>query len=359
MNKTPMVSICCITYNHEKYIRDAIEGFLMQKTTFPFEILIHDDASTDGAADIIREYENKYPHLLYPIYQKENQYSKGIKISPTFQYPRASGKYIAFCEGDDYWTDPYKLQKQVEFLEENIDYGLVHTDYIRFIEKYKRYNAKSNNNNWQIVNNNTYDSLLISCHISTLTVCLRTSILKQYLNDLKGQINNWQMGDYPLWLYYSVRSKIKYIPQKTAVYRILEESASFTKDNKKAYKFIQDSYSVRYYFINNYGCSCETYKKVKYNYYNHITLNKIKIAFEDRDKQGIRDAINIRIRNNLKVNYKDYCKLFFVSTKYLWNIGINLQYLYRLYVNITMNNPISIIYEKIYMISENKNQVFK
>ena len=91
----------------------------MQKTDFPFEILIHDDASTDGTADIIREYEAKYPDIIKPIYQTENQYSKGIKVSQVYQFPRAKGKYIALCEGDDYWTDPYKLQKQVDFRSES------------------------------------------------------------------------------------------------------------------------------------------------------------------------------------------------------------------------------------------------
>lgn len=110
--KEPLVSICCITYNHAPYIRQCLEGFLIQKTTFPFEILIHDDASTDGTADIIREYEARYPHLIKPIYQVENQYSKGTKISSTYNYPRAKGKYIALCEGDDYWTDPLKLQNK-------------------------------------------------------------------------------------------------------------------------------------------------------------------------------------------------------------------------------------------------------
>lgn len=91
----------------------------MQKTTFPIEIIIHDDASTDGTAEIGKEYAEKYPELIVPILQKENQYSKGISPSPTYVWPRARGKYIALCEGDDYWTDPYKLQKQVDFLEEN------------------------------------------------------------------------------------------------------------------------------------------------------------------------------------------------------------------------------------------------
>ena len=113
----PLVSISCITYNHEPYIVQALNGFLMQKTSFPFEVLIHDDASTDRTADIIREYEKKFPKIIKPIYQKENQYSKGNRaILASFVYPRAKGKYIALCEGDDYWIDENKLQQQYEDL---------------------------------------------------------------------------------------------------------------------------------------------------------------------------------------------------------------------------------------------------
>lgn len=115
---SPLVSISCITYNHERFIPQCLDGFLMQQCNFDFEILIHDDASTDNTAAIIREYEAKYPDIIKPIYQTENQWSKGIKsINPTFNYPRVKGKYIALCEGDDYWTDPLKLQKQVDFMD--------------------------------------------------------------------------------------------------------------------------------------------------------------------------------------------------------------------------------------------------
>jgi glycosyltransferase involved in cell wall biosynthesis len=96
----------------------------MQNTTFTFEVLIHDDASTDATANIIEEYRKKYPDIIKPIYQKENQYRKGVMNTLTYQLPRAKGKYIAFCEGDDYWTDEYKLQKQIDFLEANPDYTL-------------------------------------------------------------------------------------------------------------------------------------------------------------------------------------------------------------------------------------------
>ncbi len=113
------VSVICNAYNHEKYIRDAMEGFVMQKTTFPFEILVHDDASTDKTADIIREYENKYPEIVKPIYETVNQYSKRDGSLHRIQHGRVRGRYIAICEGDDYWTDPFKLQKQFEALEAN------------------------------------------------------------------------------------------------------------------------------------------------------------------------------------------------------------------------------------------------
>lgn len=124
MEQTMGVSIICNTYNHEKYIRDALDGFIMQQTDFPFEILIHDDASTDKTQDIIREYEQKYPALVKPIYQVENQYSKHDGTISRIQNERAKGKYIACCEGDDYWTDPRKLQKQYDFMETHPDYSM-------------------------------------------------------------------------------------------------------------------------------------------------------------------------------------------------------------------------------------------
>ncbi len=115
----PVVSICCLAYNHEPYIEDALEGFLIQETDFPFEVLIHDDASTDRTADIIREYEAAYPHIIKPIYQTINQFTHGGNITIRFQYPRAQGEYIAICEGDDYWISPIKLQNQVEALNKH------------------------------------------------------------------------------------------------------------------------------------------------------------------------------------------------------------------------------------------------
>ncbi len=114
---TPRLSVACITYNAAKYIRQALDGFLMQKTDFPFEVLVHDDASTDGTAEIVREYAERRPDVIRAVFQKENQWSKGVAVAPRFLWPLIRGEYVAMCEGDDYWTDPLKLQKQVDWLD--------------------------------------------------------------------------------------------------------------------------------------------------------------------------------------------------------------------------------------------------
>ena len=128
MEKKPLVSICCVTYNHAPFIRQCLEGFISQKVNFEYEIIINDDCSTDGTTDVIKEYKEKYPELIIPIFHDTNQYSQGVRgIFATFCFPKAKGKYIAICEGDDYWDNPYKLQLQVDFLKNNPDYSMCFT----------------------------------------------------------------------------------------------------------------------------------------------------------------------------------------------------------------------------------------
>ena len=126
MTKSPLLSIRCLVYNHEQYLRQCLDGFVMQKTNFPFEAIVHDDASTDGSAAIIREYAEKYPDIIKPICETENQYSKHngslVRIMNAAMHP--DSKYVAICEGDDYWTDPNKLQMQVDFLESHPEYSM-------------------------------------------------------------------------------------------------------------------------------------------------------------------------------------------------------------------------------------------
>lgn len=129
----PLVSIICHTYNHEGFIEKALNGFLMQHTDFPFEIIVHDDASMDGTADVLRAYQSRFPNIIRLILQSENQFGKGVR-PPNFTFPLAKGKYIALCEGDDYWIDRNKISKQAKFLEANPDYGLAYTDSLSFSE---------------------------------------------------------------------------------------------------------------------------------------------------------------------------------------------------------------------------------
>jgi glycosyltransferase involved in cell wall biosynthesis len=180
----PMVSISCITYNHEFYIEDALEGFLIQETDFPFEVLIHDDASTDKTADIIRKYEEKYPKIIKPIYQTENQFQKGLKMSPTFNFPRAKGEYIALCEGDDYWVASKKLQTQKDFLDKNTDFGFCfhrveEVDETLIHSAYSAYAPLTKN----IV---TAKDVILNHFIPTLSLFFRVKLITRNLDKFKG-----------------------------------------------------------------------------------------------------------------------------------------------------------------------------
>lgn len=218
-----VVSVICLAYNHEKYIRDALEGFVSQITDFKYEVLINDDASTDNTSLIIREYEHKYPKIIKPIYQNENQYSKGIKIVKDILIPRAKGKYLAFCEGDDYWCDCNKLQKQIDILENNSEYSAcVHNTnyfYMNNGKCIKKYTDK---------NNVLYLKDCVMCggqsfHTSSLVVRK-----KHYLNkpDFTTIVNG--VGDYPNAIYYSLCGSIYYIGNVMSVYRVGTEG-SWTK----------------------------------------------------------------------------------------------------------------------------------
>lgn len=121
----PLLSIVCITYQHAAFIRHSLDGFLMQQVDFPIEIIVHDDASTDGTADIVQQYVVGHPGIIIPILQSENQFKLGRKIT-ALAMKKARGKYIALCEGDDYWTDPLKLKKQVDFLETHPDHVMAY-----------------------------------------------------------------------------------------------------------------------------------------------------------------------------------------------------------------------------------------
>lgn len=213
------VSICCITYNHVNYISQCIEGFLMQKTTFPIEIIIHDDASTDGTGKIIEQYARKYIGLIKIIKQKENQYSKDPRILNNFCYPLVSYKYVALCEGDDYWTDPYKLQKQVDFLEANPKYVFCGHNFMNNIEGWitEHRNAES----WYkkgFYDINT-EILIKYWPISTLTILSRLDTIIE-ANRIITENGYKHACDLHLF-YHLTKLGLGYaLPDKMAVYRI-------------------------------------------------------------------------------------------------------------------------------------------
>lgn len=127
-NATPLVCIRCTTFNQEKFIAQCLDGFLIQETNFPFEVIVHDDASSDKTADIIREYAAKYPKIIKPYIETENQWSKNDGSFTRIMNSLLTRKYVAMCEGDDYWIDPQKLQLQIDFLENHPDYMMVFHD---------------------------------------------------------------------------------------------------------------------------------------------------------------------------------------------------------------------------------------
>ena len=200
-----------ITYNHENFIAQAIEGVVMQKTKFIFDLIISDDYSTDNTSLIIKEYKKKFPDIIKPIFRNHNIGSINNFID-TFNY--CTGKYIALCEGDDFWTDPYKLQKQVDFLEANPEYGMVYTG-IQVVD--------SNNNiifedNSKKPSGEIFYDLLKSAFIVTCSTCFRRELANEaikhsFKNNLKC------MFDYWLWLHIAIRSKVHYISDITSAYR--------------------------------------------------------------------------------------------------------------------------------------------
>ena len=271
MNKEPLVSILCLTYNHAGFISQAIEGFLMQKTNFPFEILIHDDASTDGTTEIIKEYERKYPELIKPIYQKENQFSIGVKITLTYQYPRARGKYLAFCEGDDYWIDPNKLQKQVDFLEVNSDISLCyHGVNQEFIGGQTEVNSLSVVEAGDIFDTS---SIWTNWTIQTSTIVIKSEIVRSQDFILRASDSKMYFGDMFLILSANEYGRVVGLKEIMSVYRkhsgsITDQGSNPTVDNMvKMLNYIR---FIGTLFNGKYKSQCRSYYSFKTFRYAYV-----------------------------------------------------------------------------------------
>ena len=247
----PTVSICCITYNHKPYIEDALKGFLRQETPFPFEILIHDDASNDGTLEIILEYKKKYPRIIHTVVQKENKYSQGTRfMGPNFLYPLAKGEYIALCEGDDYWTSPNKLKIQHDFMAGNPEYSFCfhEVEQIDNTENFSSYSA------YRTVPNSTVEArdVILNHFTPTLSMFFRRELIPLNLSAYKKKITS---GDIFLAILLVSKGKGFCFEEKMGVHRhhdggVTKMDATYI-DKRLTVKNYKDLYKELYKLVEN------------------------------------------------------------------------------------------------------------
>lgn len=228
-----LVAIKCLVYNHEPYLRDCLNGFVMQKTNFHFVAIVHDDCSKDGSAAIIREYADKYPDIIKPIYETENQYSKhdgSLQRIMNDAIDATGAKYVAICEGDDYWTVPYKLQKQVDILEADEElmacctsYSVVDNHSVTIKEKDDIVVVKGNKQGRY----NMRDFFRDDHQYPTLTVVYR-NVHKNDIREKYAHTTNAFLGDWTLWICLLIYGDMYYLNEVTSAYRINPTSVTHT-----------------------------------------------------------------------------------------------------------------------------------
>lgn len=211
------VSVYCFAYNHERYIRKTLEGFVRQKTDFPFQVIVHDDASTDGTADIIREYAAAYPDIIFPIIQTVNQYSQGVSIFSKYIMPKLTGEYVAVCEGDDYWCDAGKLQRQVDYLDRHPEYSAcIHNS--ELIDASGRPLGRNLNACRRERDYSADDVILMGTgrlfQIASLVYRRELCECMPAGFSIKG------IGDFPLAIWLALHGPIHYFPDVLAAYRV-------------------------------------------------------------------------------------------------------------------------------------------
>ena len=266
------VYISCSTFNHAPYIKDAMDGFVMQQTSYPFIAIIMDDASTDGEPDVITNYLKEHFDLedqtvvrheetddyvmtfarhkenlncYFAVYfLKYNHYSIK-KAKPYPQEWRDSASYVAVCEGDDYWTHPMKLQIQVDYLDQNPSCGIVYS-----IAEIYNQDKQQFEGSWgrEVCIKSLY---LESSPIPTLSVCYRIDLFRDYINKRKEE-PSWPLGDVPLWIYFYHNSSMHFIKKKMGVYRLLSESMSHSLDFSKRTNFIYGAFKCRQFYAEKY-----------------------------------------------------------------------------------------------------------
>lgn len=286
----PLVVIRCLTYNHEKYIEDCLSGFVMQKTNFPFIAIVHDDASTDKTPEIIKKYADIYPDIIKPILEIENQYSKhdGSLRRIVNQAIPSSARYIAMCEGDDYWTDADKLQKQVSFLESHPEYSLCfHNAKVMFENKNVENNHKSRYGGlFNIVENRDYSGTEVyeNWIIPTASVVFRREILDSdvYLNAVG--CGKFRYGDILIFLSCAHYGKIRGFKEVMSVYRRLDTGAVINDEkNDNTPALIRHHTEIPFVFGKEYIDPSRRQKTYVYlnAWRNHKRLKYVVKAFNN------------------------------------------------------------------------------
>ena len=256
-----MVTVVCCTYNQENYISQCLDGFVAQKTNFPFEVIVHDDASTDGTAAIVKEYAEKYPDIIKPIYQTDNLYSKKNGELSRVTMAASRGKYIAICEGDDWWCDPLKLQKQVDYMEVHPEISVCATE--GYILNQCSGEIRSVYDSEEVVF--TPGHFLRSNPIFTVSTLSRADWMKEFKYQVLPLLPHFLMGDYPMWMYLSAKGPVALLKDKCFVYRELDESASHFKSAYRHLDFYMSVYDIRICFnrLLKLGKSFMVYRKFR------------------------------------------------------------------------------------------------
>ncbi|MEZ9588274.1 hypothetical protein BCU09_16850 [Vibrio cyclitrophicus] len=275
-----LVSIVCATYNQEAYISDALDGFLSQVTDFRFEIIIHDDASTDNTSQIIRRYKKEYPSIITVIIQEENQYSKGAFRPLVYASKYAKGHYIAICEGDDYWIDSNKLSKQVSLIKKNNNTGLVISDYNVKVEQENRYIFNCvKKNKVEVLSKLNFESFLVNMgYFAPMTWLLPLELWKE-ATDVNEVCHD---GTFVWFLYILKNSKVLILDDTTSVYRHLTESATKSSDVDKLLKRNKSLLETQLRFHNYYDLNESLIDDIYAVHYNQnldaITSKKLSMS---------------------------------------------------------------------------------
>lgn len=216
MDAEVMVSVLVVTYNHEKYIGQALDGILRQKTNFKYDVIVHDDASTDHTAEIVREYEKKYPDIVKGIYQKTNQFNN-YNVLVKCLYPQIRGKYFAAFDGDDYWIDENKLQIQVDFMENHPDYSMCMHNAIKLNNET---GEKQLLNTFPKSGTYTQKEQILAGLGSNFPACASNLFRTKFIKDIPTFFCESRVMDYPVRQYYANVGKVYYFERPMSVYRI-------------------------------------------------------------------------------------------------------------------------------------------